>query len=130
MRHIAHMILVISVFALASAPAAPDDGTVVKSRAKLGSVLGRDVVTQNEGDGGRIVDVLADSDGRIRAAVVEFGGYLGIGTRKIAIDWSALRFSGATITVAVSREQLRAATEVKASEPPIVVNPMGTPVDQ
>jgi len=26
------------------------------------------------------------------AAVVEFGGFLGIGTRKIAVAWSDLRF--------------------------------------
>ena len=101
-----------------------------RSRATLASVLGRDVVTQYEGDNGRIVDVLVDGSGQIRAVVIEFGGYLGIGTRKVAIDWSALRFNGPTITVAVSRDQLRAAPEVKAGSPHVVVTPTDTPVNQ
>ena len=60
---------------------------------------------------------------RIRAAVVEFGGYLGIGTRKIAVDWSAFRFAHPTITVAVSRDQLRATPEFKAERPVVVTAP-------
>jgi hypothetical protein len=40
-----------------------------------------------------VVDVLADSTGRVRAAVIEFGGFLGVGNRRIAVDWSLLRFT-------------------------------------
>lgn len=119
MRNFRQFLLMISVLTIFSnAPAiAEQDGS------KLGSVLGRDVVTHPDGDSGRIVDVLVDSDGHIRAAVVEFGGYLGIGTRKIAVDWSAFRFADPSITVAVSRDQLRAAPEIKANAPPVVVGP-------
>ena len=49
---------------------------------------------QRGGGAGRIIDLLADRSGQVRAAVIEFGGFLGIGTRKIAVDWSALRFEG------------------------------------
>ena len=48
--------------------------------------------TSNERNVGRIVDLLIDPNGAVEAAVVEFGGFLGIGTRKIAIEWSALGF--------------------------------------
>ena len=95
---------------------------------KLESVLGRDVSTSREGDGGRIIDLLADADGRVRAAIVEFGGFLGIGTRKIAVEWSALRFMGkdgrSSILVDVSREQLRIAPEYKPNEAAVVVKAM------
>jgi hypothetical protein len=88
---------------------------------KLESVLGRDVSTAPDGDAGRIIDLLVDRDGTVRAAVVEFGGFLGIGTRKIAIEWQAFRFSGRAISVEVTRDQVRAAPEYKSKErPPLV----------
>ena len=51
---------------------------------QLESLLGREVRTRGEGDSGRIIDLLTDRDGKLQAAVVEMGGFLGIGTRKIA----------------------------------------------
>src|SRR5262245_33265576 len=67
----------------------PTAGT---ARNQLESVLGREVRTRVEEDVGRVVDLLADRHGRVQAAVIEFGGFLGIGTRKIAVEWSALSF--------------------------------------
>jgi hypothetical protein len=87
----------------------------------LESILGKEVTTLREGDGGRVIDVLIDGHGRIRAAVVEFGGFLGIGTRKIAVDWAAFRFAGKSVWVDVTRDQLRAAVEYKTNEPPFIL---------
>ncbi|MFO1118772.1 MAG: PRC-barrel domain-containing protein [Rhodospirillales bacterium] len=39
---------------------------------------------------GLVVDVLFDAEARPRAAVIDFGGFLGVGSRRIAIDWQAL----------------------------------------
>jgi hypothetical protein len=93
-------------------------------RLKLDSVLGKSVRTRVEEDGGRIIDLLADRNGNIEAAVIEFGGFLGIGTRKIAVEWSALRFEAdskdTVIVVDVTRDQLRVAPEWKPNEPAIV----------
>jgi hypothetical protein len=87
----------------------------------LESVLGKDVSTLREGDSGRVIDLLIDGNGRLRAAVVEFGGFLGIGTRKVAVDWSAFRFAGKSMWVDVTRDQLRTAVEYKANEAPFIV---------
>jgi len=91
---------------------------------RLESVLGREV-RNSDGDSGRVIDLLTDTDGRLRAAVIEFGGFLGLGTRKVAVDWYALRFVGegsrVAIAVDVTREQLRAAPEYKPNEPPFIV---------
>jgi PRC-barrel domain len=93
-------------------------------RTKLDSVLGKVVRTRVEEDGGRIIDLLADRSGNVEAAVIEFGGFLGIGTRKIAVEWSALRFEAdgkeSVIVVDVTRDQLRVAPEWKPNEPAIV----------
>jgi|SRR5262245_5187015 len=83
---------------------------------RLESILGRDVTTAPDGDSGRIIDLLVDREGTVRAAVVEFGGFLGIGTRKVAIEWQAFRFSGRIIAVDVSRDQIRTAPDYKSSE--------------
>ncbi len=113
---------VVSAVAWSVAIAWAAEGTpFAEPTSKLESVLGRDVKTLREGDGGRVIDLLVDNEGQVRAAVVEFGGFLGIGTRKIAVDWSALRFTGPSVLVDVSRDQLRAAPEYKEKEAPFVV---------
>ena len=89
----------------------------------LESVLGREVRTKEE-DMGRIIDLLADQNGLVQAAVVELGGFLGIGTRKIAVEWSALRFDTGgkqpVVVLEMSRDQLRLAPEYKSGEAIIV----------
>jgi hypothetical protein len=103
--------------------------TADKSRAivryrQLESVLGKEVRTRVEQDVGRVIDVLADRQGRLQAAVIEFGGFLGIGTRKIAIEWPALSFESdgkqPVVIVDMTRDQLRVAPEYKPNEPAVV----------
>jgi hypothetical protein len=92
--------------------------------AKLESLLGRELRTR-DADPGRIIDILCDRDGLVRAAVVELGGFLGIGTRKIAVDWSILRFDTSpkqpALVLDMTRDQLRAAPEYKPGEPVVFV---------
>ena len=98
--------------------------TSATRRNQLESVLGREVRTQVEEDVGRVVDLLADRQGRVQAAVIEFGGFLGIGTRKIAVEWPALSFVNdgkqPVVIVEMTRNQLRVAPEYKPSEPAVV----------
>ena len=55
-------------------------------------MLGRDVRSPTDEDMGHIVDVIVDRAGTVRAAVIDFGGFLGVGSRKIVVDWNALHF--------------------------------------
>src|SRR5580700_2358025 len=55
-------------------------------------VLGKEVVSATNENMGRVVDVLVDHAGKVRAAVIDFGGFLGVGSRNIAVDWGALHF--------------------------------------
>ncbi len=101
---------------------APVTNTVLRHTE---SVLGKDIVASGK-SAGRIVDVLTDKSGQVRAVVVEFGGFLGVGGRKIAIAWSDLRFDrdGGSDVVAVdlSRDRLSGAPEVRAGKPVIVIS--------
>ena len=61
-------------------------------RADAHGMLGRDVRSAADENMGRIVDVIVDRAGQVRAAVIDFGGFLGVGSRKIVVDWNALHF--------------------------------------
>src|SRR5215469_6359406 len=41
-------------------------------------ILGRPVLGADDENMGRIVDVIVDRSGRVRAAVIDFGGFLGV----------------------------------------------------
>jgi hypothetical protein len=91
-------------------------------------ILGRRVVGPDGKDIARLVDVLVDPDGEPVAAVVDFGGFMGVGTRKIAVHWSALHFEPAEpshrITLTLTPDEIKAAPEYKGeTEPAPVVVP-------
>ena len=101
--------------------------TVLGSR-QVQSVLGKEVRTSTDESMGRIVDVVVDRQGRVRAAVIDFGGFLGVGSRKIAVDWNALRFDGSRpdlVTSELTRDQLKAAPEYKDKEAVVVLGAAG-----
>jgi len=89
------------------------------------AILGRKVLDAAGKDMGPIVDVLVDRDGLVRAAVIDFGGFLGVGSRKIAIDWRLLQFNphdrDAPVELALDRAEVQAAPEYKPSSPPAMI---------
>jgi len=89
------------------------------------AVLGRDVRSVADENMGRIVDVIVDRSGQVRAAVIDFGGFLGVGSRKIAVDWSILRFGPGEkpdrVVVDLTRAQVKAAPEYKDGKPVVVL---------
>jgi hypothetical protein len=115
------------------APAAPAEGAALAApgendaevkplESSVMTVLGKKVQGPKDEDLGRVVDVLADASGRVRVAVIEFGGFLGVGNRRIAVDWSLLHFNpndqGNSLTLNVSRKKLQSAPEYKNSAQP------------
>ena len=59
----------------------------------LQGVLGAAVQSSSGEDMGHIVQVLVDQAGGVRAAVIDFGEFLGVGSRKVVVDWGALHFA-------------------------------------
>jgi hypothetical protein len=58
---------------------------------------GRQPITGRDGKQlGLVSDVLVDADRRPRAAVIDFGSFPGVGSRKVAIDWRLLKSFPAT----------------------------------
>jgi hypothetical protein len=119
-----------------AAPAAPKElapppsVTIIGAREAHG-VLGRDVRSPADENMGRIVDVIVDRAGIVRAAVIDFGGFLGVGSRKIVVDWSALRFGRVadksdSITLELTKDQVTAAPEYKEDKPIVVLGASGS----
>ena len=76
---------------------------------------------------GLVVDVVVGRDGLPDALVIDFGGFLGVGTRKIAIDWRLVHFKplekDAPVEVDVSRDDLQSAPEYNPTAPSNMIGP-------
>ncbi|SDS66921.1 PRC-barrel domain-containing protein [Bradyrhizobium canariense] len=110
-------------------PAPPPSVTILGAKEAHG-VLGRDVRSAANEDMGHIVDVIVDRTGTVRAAVIDFGGFLGVGSRKIVVDWNALRFGRVSdksdaVTLELTKDQVKAAPEYKEDTPIVVLGASG-----
>jgi hypothetical protein len=103
-------------------PPAGNPPAVVLDSSNVRGILGSAVRSATDEDMGRIVDVIVDRAGITRAAVIDFGGFLGVGSRKIAIDWNAMRFTGLSrVTLDMTRDQVKAAPQYQAGKPIVVL---------
>ncbi|MBW7972582.1 PRC-barrel domain-containing protein [Bradyrhizobium sp. BR 10289] len=111
--------------------AAPPPSVTIIGASDAHGVLGRDVRSAADEDMGRIVDVVVDRTGHVRAAVIDFGGFLGVGSRKIVVDWNAMRFGKIankkdSITLELTKAQVAAAPEYKEDTPMVVLGASGS----
>jgi hypothetical protein len=92
----------------------------VVDSGQVSGVLGKQVRSSAGEDMGRIVDIIIDRSARVRAAVIDFGGFLGVGNRQIAVAWNAIRLPAddkpGALVVDFTRDQLRVAPAYKAGE--------------
>lgn len=117
------LLLLLAALPIAPAPIVPcavaQPSMMQLPQEEATAILGRPVLDLDGKAAGRIVDVLVDGTGQVRAAVVDFGGFLGVGNRRVAIDWKVLRFDPATrsITLTMSANEIAAAPEFKTDTP-------------
>jgi len=119
------------LYAADPAPAVPTvSATVIEGNGARG-ILGRTVQGADGKEIGRVIDVVVDGGGRTRAAIVDFGGFLGVGSRKIAVSWNALHFGSTVrnddaIRLELAQDQLKAAPEYKEGNPIVVIGATGS----
>lgn len=113
-------------------PAASPPRTAVGQTAALvvndagaQTAMGLPVQTSKGEDLGHVVDLVVDRNGSLLAAIVDFGGFLGVGSRKIAVDWRILHFpkTGALskMVADLPLDQLRAAPAFKPGEAIVIM---------
>jgi hypothetical protein len=113
-----------------AAPNANPPAVTILNSHEVEGILGRQVRSTANEDMGRVVDVLVDRSGQVRAAIIDFGGFLGVGSRKIAVDWKALSFPAPAkkaeqITLELTRDQVKAAPEYQDGKPVVVLSALG-----
>ncbi len=106
---------------IASKPA-----TEVVESHQVQGILGREVRSATDENMGRVVDILVDQEGNVRAAIIDFGGFLGVGVRKIAVEWKALRFvdeknDRGALRLELTRDQVKAAPEYQDGKQVVIV---------
>lgn len=94
------------------------------------AILGQRVTDPKGKEIGRLVDVLVDANGEPQAAVIDFGGFMGVGNRKVAVHWSVLRFNPGDpkhkVSLEMTPDQIKAAPEFLD---PNKAAPVVTPAD-
>ena len=113
-----------------ASPPPPTPEVTILNKHEVEGILGREVRSAADVNMGRIVDVLVDRAGQVRAAIIDFGGFLGVGSRKIAVDWSALHFPppgkpGARISLDLNRDQVNVAPEYQEGKTVVVLGALG-----
>lgn len=105
----------------ATTPAAPGSSSVLvvqheteKSTAEL---VGMPVFSSDGATVGKISSLLIDQDQRVTGAVLSVGGFLGIGTKSVAVPWESLKFEekgGKQLAIVpMSNDELAKAPEFK-----------------
>jgi hypothetical protein len=108
------------------APAAPPAVQELIFHGDATSILGRVVSGPDGNVVGRIIDVLVDQTGQPRAAVIDVGGFLGVGSRRIAVAWRGLTFAPdktgpGRIALDMTADQIKVVPEYKPAVAPVAV---------
>lgn len=122
----------VTAAARAATPPNPDAAAPLEQVAadRVVAVLGVSVRGAGGTEVGRVVDILVDGAGQPRAAVVDAGGFLGVGGRRVALDWRLLRFTFGASPVAVlgmPAERLKAAPAYDPDKPVEIIEPPPPP---
>ncbi len=101
---------------------------IVVDNLQAQGIMGTQVRSSAGEDMGRIVDVIVDKQAQARGVVIDFGGFLGVGNRQIAVAWNAIRFApqdkDEILIVDFTRDQLRAAPAYKSGEQIVLLGPL------
>ncbi len=103
---------------------------VVVDDSTVASLLGKEVKSSTGEKLGQVTDIIVSHAGDVRAAVIDFGGFLGVGSRKIAVAWAVLHFQPQGIVLGMGADELRVTPEYHPGEPIFIVGAAGTPPPQ
>jgi hypothetical protein len=110
-------------------PSATKITTQTVAAGQLFGVFGRHVSDAEGTDIGKLWDVLVDHDGKPRAAIIDYGGMLGVGERKVAVAWRVVRFVPSDdtqpITLTLTKRQLGEIPDFTYDGGPIVLGDGG-----
>jgi len=111
--------------AVGQAPQIDRPGYETLPAGQVIGIVGRHVTGSDGADAGRLWDVLVDRNGEPTAVVIDYGGVLGVGRRKIAIAWKAVSFapddSAHPIRLMLTRKQMGAVPSFSYGSLPVTL---------
>jgi len=111
----------------AAAPAAtPADRTVstgdfnAKGDMAASALIGTKVRNAGKESIGKVNEIYLDKDGKVTDVVISVGGFLGVGSKDVAVKWSDLTFgqedSSVVLTTSLTKDALMALPDYTKSE--------------
>ncbi len=98
--------------------AAADVGTAIRSdQIRASKMIGSNVYDVQNRDIGSVKDLIIDKDGRVAAAVVDVGSFLGMGGKDVAVSLSAFKTDNNRLTLDMTKEQLQQAHAYQLENP-------------
>lgn len=93
-------------------------GTQVQTdQVRASKMLGSTVYDVQNRDIGSVKDLIIDKDGRVDAAVVDVGTFLGMGGKYVAVPLSAIKTDNNRLTLDMTKEQLQQAQAYNLENP-------------
>jgi sporulation protein YlmC with PRC-barrel domain len=89
--------------------------------AQAERLIGTDAVTANGDDIGEIENLLVEANGQVKAVVVEWGGFLGIGESRAAVPWDQVQLNeaGDQVTINMTRSEMEAMPTYNPDQPSV-----------
>jgi hypothetical protein len=94
---------------------------------RLVPLMGKRLIGPGGEELGRVVDIIADATGQPVAAVVDVGGFMGIGSRRVALAWALLRWKPEAtfvrLSIDVAPDVVIGAPEFRREDPTTIFDP-------
>lgn len=100
---------------MTTTPATPSVTAPTLGAIRGSSLINMDVKNSADEKIGDINDVIVSADGKVEQVIISVGGFLGVGTRKVAVAWNEVKVdTNADVAwVNLSKQQLEIAPEFK-----------------
>jgi hypothetical protein len=119
----------LALLALPGLSAAPAQGQG-QGQAPPVPMMGKRVFAAGGEELGRVVDVVLDLQGRPAAVVIDVGGFMGLGARRVAIAWAFLRLrpdeGGPVLWIDMPPDVVIAAPEFRREDAATIFDPVRT----
>lgn len=107
----------------AEAPPPPAASGHKLEKGSFFRLLGQDVKGPSDMVVAQLVNVLVDAQAQPVGAVLDYGGFLGVGKRRLAVAWEVLSIGPSGIKLSLGREQLRSIPDFKDGEGAVLAAP-------
>jgi sporulation protein YlmC with PRC-barrel domain len=93
----------------AAAATNPTGTQIQNDQIRASKMLGSTVYDLQNRDIGSVKDLIIDKDGRVAAAVIDVGTFLGMGGKYVAVPLDAIKTDNNRLTLDMTKEQLQQA---------------------